>query len=160
MQFFAVQRSEPPQTLLTHRGCSIVGGGRDMVTGIFANIGCQQVHCGISTFHSPQINADARAKIIDAPLTLILGAGYDLVVSIFAWQDGWQEDYRSLQQYCPWIFQDARSKIIDALLTLSFRAQSQCCLMHFCLERQPIFRLQVNVAAQPLYFPRCKAKSR
>jgi len=40
-------------------------------------------------FHSGYIIQDARAKIVDAPLTLILGHGYDLVGSIFAKKGGW-----------------------------------------------------------------------
>jgi len=41
LQFIAVYRTEPPETLLTLRGCWIVGGGCDIVTTISANTGCQ-----------------------------------------------------------------------------------------------------------------------
>ena len=67
-----------------HSGHSIVGGGRDIVTCIFADTDCRLVHCGLSAFHSGKIIQDASATIVDAPMTLILGHGYDLVLSIFA----------------------------------------------------------------------------
>jgi len=48
--------------------------------------GCQYVHCGLPPFHSGKIIQNARAKIVDALLTLILGHGYDLLLGIFAYK--------------------------------------------------------------------------
>jgi len=67
-----------------HSGRTIVEGGRDIVTSIFANIGSRLIHCTSSAFHSGKIIHDASAKIVDAPLTLISGHGYYLVLSKFA----------------------------------------------------------------------------
>jgi len=36
MQFIAEYPTEPPQELLTLGGCPIVGGGCDIISGIFA----------------------------------------------------------------------------------------------------------------------------
>jgi len=68
---------------LTHRGRTIVGGGPDIDTCIFANKDSLLVHCGLSEFYSGYIIQDGSATIFDAPLTLILGHGYDLCGSIF-----------------------------------------------------------------------------
>jgi len=67
-----------------HRGRSIVGGGRNIISSIVAHKGCRKVHLGLSTLHSGCIIQDASAQIVDTRLTLILGHGYNLVVSIFA----------------------------------------------------------------------------
>jgi len=88
MQFIAVSRTEPPQQLLTLFGRSILGGGHYIVTCIIANKDCQRVHCGLSTFQFHWIIQDAKSKIVDTPLALILGHGYDLVLNIFAQNGG------------------------------------------------------------------------
>jgi hypothetical protein len=46
---------------------------------MFANNGCQYVHCGLSAFHSGDIIQDACATIVHIPLTLIVG-----IVTIFS----------------------------------------------------------------------------
>jgi len=88
MQFIAVLHTQPPHKLLTLCGRTIVGGSHDIVTSIFANNGCRWVHHVLPTFHCHYIIQDARSRIVDAPLTLILGHGNDLVVSIFAYKGG------------------------------------------------------------------------
>jgi hypothetical protein len=65
-----------------HHWCSIVEGGRDMVTSIFANQGFRLVHRGLSAFHSGCIIQETSATIVYTPLTLILGLDYDVVLSI------------------------------------------------------------------------------
>ena len=71
MQFIAVLLTEPPQKLLTLGGHSIVGGGCDMVSSIFAHTGSQSVDYGLTLFSSPEIVQDARSKILDIAWTLI-----------------------------------------------------------------------------------------
>jgi hypothetical protein len=83
MQFIAVLRLEPAQKQFTHHWHSIVLVGCIIVSCMFANKGCQKVHCGLATFHSVEIVKDASTKIVNAQLMLNFGHGYDLVVRLF-----------------------------------------------------------------------------
>jgi hypothetical protein len=69
---------------MTHRGCSTVEDGHDIVTVMFASQGCQYVRCGVSVFNSGEIIQDGSAKIVDTPLIRILGHGYFLVLGRFS----------------------------------------------------------------------------
>jgi len=63
------------QKLLTLRWRSFLGGGSDMVVGIFAHNAGQYCHYGLMLSRSLVIIQDARPEISDAPLTLISRTG-------------------------------------------------------------------------------------
>jgi hypothetical protein len=63
------------QKSLTLHWRSFLGGGSDMVVGIFAHKGGQYCHYGLMLSRSLVIIQDARPEIGDAPLTLISRMG-------------------------------------------------------------------------------------
>jgi len=58
------------QTSLMLEWCSILGGGSDIISSIFAHKGGQYYDYGLKPLHSAVIIHDARQKIVQAPLTL------------------------------------------------------------------------------------------
>jgi hypothetical protein len=63
------------QKLLMLLWRSFLGGGSDIITNIFAHTGGSFCHCGLMMLHSPLIIEDARQKVADPRLTLILQIG-------------------------------------------------------------------------------------
>jgi hypothetical protein len=63
------------QKSLTLRWRSFLGGGSDMVVGIFAHKGGQYCHYGLMLSRSLVIIQDARPEMGDTPLTLISRMG-------------------------------------------------------------------------------------
>jgi len=70
MHFSTVEDAETPYNLLTLRGCSIVRGGHDIVTSLFADKGCWWVDCRFAAFNCLHSIPDTRSKIVHVLLTL------------------------------------------------------------------------------------------
>jgi len=67
------------QKLLTLCWRSFLRGGSHIVTSVSAHTGGRYIDYGLVSMHSALSVPDARPKIIDAPLTLIVGGGSDIL---------------------------------------------------------------------------------
>jgi len=71
--------------------------------------------------HTPSIVQEARQKVIDTLLMLIVGGDCDIIICIVAYSGSRYIDYWFILLPCDLSIQDARPKIMDNVLMVLLR---------------------------------------
>jgi len=147
------------QKLLTLHWRSFLGGGSDIIAAILSHKAGQNFDYSSILSHRCLMIQDARMKIVDAPLTLILWETVAMSTLAFLASKAANTLIMCYSDHvlCL-IMRLTRPEIVEVSLTLISRIGQWVCQYPFCLYKPPIQSVWKDVTMAAFVCRKCKSK--